>query len=127
MMNISTHGHSRFQDKLDKFFWFAILVLPIVFFIFLNLTRVDYSYMDSVLIDFFGMDVTSAPVSLVTNVFNEIFGNEGIFPFFQEDSGFMLYFVYFVYVQIIHVLVDVLVFIPRFAHKVLSKAIDFGG
>lgn len=31
MMNVSTHGHSRLQEKFDKFFWFIIGFLPIIF------------------------------------------------------------------------------------------------
>ena len=86
----------------------------------------DYLTLDYVMTDFFGMDIESAPVSIVATSFTDIFGADGIFPFFKENSGIVYYFVYFVYVQIIHVLIDVLVFIPRFAHKILDKAVNFG-
>ena len=86
----------------------------------------DFISMNTIMVDFFGMDIESASVSAISQAFIGVFGYDGIFPFFVENSGVLYYFVYFVYVQILHVLVDVLVFIPRFAHKILDKAVNFG-
>lgn len=91
-----------------------------------SVSETDFVSMNTIMVDFFGMDINAAPVSMVAEVYNNIFGVDGIFPFFQDNSGFMYYFVYFVYIQVIHVLVDVLVFVPRFAHKILDKAVNFG-
>lgn len=134
MMNVSTSGKSRLQDKLDKWFWWIIALLPLIFWLFVNIgcaysaTSRSYVYLNTVLQNHFALDFTlESNGNLIYRVLFDIFGkNGGIFPLFEYGSSYLQYFVYFVTVQILHVLIDVLVFIPRFAHKILSKAINFG-
>ena len=112
MLSLSTSGHSRFQDKLDKVFWFLLAILPCVLYFF----ELCFEYV----------------------TFYDFMSNFGAFPFIFDilnevteiafDTQFMItpYLAYLVSVEIMHVLFDVIVFIPRFAHKILSKAINFG-
>ena len=81
----------------------------------------------NVLVDCFGLDVDSKNGGgIVGRGLSDMFGKDGVFPVFTADSGMMYYMTYVVYVEILHVFVDLLLFIPRFAHKILSKAINFG-
>lgn len=48
-----------------------------------------------------------------------IFGYGGTFPILQD--GLVLYLTYFCIVEIVHLLVDVLLFIPRIAHSWLES------
>lgn len=59
---------------------------------------------------------------LVYNAFNSIFGSESsILPIFVEGSFIPKYLTYMGWIYVLHVVFDLLVFIPRLAHKWLGK------
>ena len=59
--------------------------------------------------------------NVIYNSFSDLFGPDGILPFFTTNSAFLLYAFYFVMVEVLHLVIDCLVFIPRLAHKWLNK------
>lgn len=129
MLSLSTSGHSRLQEKLDKWFWFILAILPIIFFILCNfalsISGNELRSFQVVVTSDFG--VSDETKNILYSSFMSIFGPNGILPVFRyANLGVVYYLVYFCYVQVIHVFVDVIVFIPRFAHKIMSKAINFG-
>ena len=143
MLSLSTSGHSRLQEKLDKWFWFILAIFPIVTYLiylfgfysggFISTETVSenittYAYNSPLSFSSFMLDLLTfyAGDGPVRDVLFSILGPGGIFPLFAQGWGFLSYFVYFISLHIVHVLVDVLVFIPRFAHKIMSKAINFG-
>lgn len=103
----------------DILFWFLVYALPIIA-ICLSLYNGNVISMSSVL-NGLGIDCTS---NVVYNTLVDIFGTGGVFPMFANNSIFE-FATYFILANILHLIVDVLVFIPRLAHDFLNK--PFGG
>lgn len=126
-MRIKRASNTRFAYKVDKIFWTLILMFPVISW---------WIYLFS----FNGCgDASSSPVSFWTWMNNQviiadvsnnvvyvtlysIFSASGVFPVF--GPSFLLFMAYLVNVEIIHVCFDVIVFIPRLAHKWISKAVQ---
>ncbi len=109
----------------DHFYWLLVALLPLlcylIQFLSYELTSVTdtlptfLSYMQS-----FGISTDS----IIYSVLADLFGSNGILPMFSTGSNaVLLYLSYFVMVQIIHLAVDFLVFIPRLSHKWMEKLI----
>lgn len=103
----------------DTLMWYLLYLLPIIVFL-VALTSMTLPDLCAY--------VSGSPISAIseTFVFKELaslFGSDGILPMFTGSANvFMLYYAtYFVYVMLLHLFVDFLVFIPRLAHKWLSK------
>ena len=72
---------------------------------------------------FSSLGLTGLDTSLVYTSLANIFGSSGVMPIFTNPD-ILLFFSYFIYVNIIHLFVDFLLFIPRLASKWLDS---FGG
>lgn len=102
---------------LVEFGWLFLALLPL--FVYLCIARASGTTLD----DF--MTIMSTKLNFINtdNVLytsiKGIFGEGGIFPILQD--GMVLYLTYFCIVEIVHLLVDVLVFIPRIAHGWLES------
>lgn len=119
---------SRFAFKLDKIFWFIISLLPVLsWFVYLfgyanfstnSSANVVYffSWLQS---NFLIVDFASNPFY---SVLSQIFGSGGAFPLL--DANVLSLFVWSLTVEVIHVCFDVMAFIPRLAHKWISKAVQ---
>ena len=102
---------NRFARKLDGIFWFIILLLP-VFSYFVCYYRGTgapdfFAYCEPFRFDF------------IANIFESVFTKAefGSLPVVS-------YLSYCVGVEIAHCLFDVIVFIPRLAHKWIGKAVQ---
>lgn len=118
---------SRFAFKLDKVFWFLITFLPVILYaIYLFATRSgNILGLDAFLRLIFNYDYTGGLAE------NPIFKALYALFSFSPDSAFailpysLLYLIsYMATIEIVHVAFDVLVFIPRLAHKWISKAVQ---
>ena len=126
-MRMKKTGNTRFAYRLDKIFWFLMLVLPVMSWCVYLFSFTGYGGTESSLISFSswltnqftGVDMSGNAVYVALN---SIFGPSGAFPIFRPS--FLVFFVYLVNVEIIHVFFDVIVFIPRLAHKWISKAVQ---
>lgn len=126
-MRMKRIGNTRFAYKLDKVFWFLILMLPVISWALYLFSFNGYTDAGSSLISFSswisnqftGTDLSGNAVYVALN---RIFGPSGAFPIFRPS--FLVFFVYLVDVEIVHVFFDVIVFIPRLAHKWVSKAVQ---
>lgn len=99
---------SRFGKKIDYIFWFIISITPlIVYFVssWNNPNTIDFSSF-----------IANYRFTFIANIFNSIFTDTFIFPTALVD-----FISYFCSVEIIHVFVDFVVFIPRFAHNLTDK------
>lgn len=102
---------------VDEIFWAIIYLLPLAFMLGVSVktgTFVDFSTaMSSV-----GLNI------LVDNpiytTINDLIGANGVVPMLAD--GIICYFAYFVTCWIAHIIVDILLWLPRFCHKLLSKA-----
>lgn len=118
-------NNTRFSFKIDKFFWFFLGSFPLfgycLYLFSINGTVAEVSFA-SFLTNF--MQVSVYGSNPIHQVFVSIFGPSGLFPLFSASSGFMSFFSYVASVEVIHVCFDVVVFIPRLAHKWISKAVQ---
>lgn len=121
-------SNTRFSYKLDKIFWLIISLLPVLsWFIYLygyvhivtNSSTSVVSFFTWLQSNFLIADFGSNPFY---SVLFQIFGPGGVFPLL--DANVLSLFVWFLTIEVIHVCFDVMAFIPRLAHKWISKAVQ---
>lgn len=119
---------SRFAFKLDKIFWFVISFFPlfswlVYLFSFSSYTASPftfYAWLDQNF-EFMGQIQNSAIYSTLYQIFS-ITSVTSLFPVLS--TSLIAFFTYLITVEIVHVIYDVIVFIPRLAHKWISKAVQ---
>lgn len=127
MLSLSTKGRgTRFAHKLYTLLWWLLSILPLIAYI-CWLSCYDFSSHDpadfaTFFTDWFGIVVSESNVVFTT--LRSILSGD-ILPFLTAEGGMLFFIAWLVELEIIHVLFDVLVFIPRFAHKLTGKAIDY--
>lgn len=91
----------KIEKKLDAVFWFLVAVLPLIIFavIYFRSGNADFTTF-----------ITPYRFEFVSNIFDTVFKDSIAVPVVIVD-----YLSYFVSVEIAHLFVDVVVFIPRFA------------
>ena len=102
---------NRFSRKLDKVFWFILLLLPIiVYFVMYFSTGTTLNFITY---------VHNFRFPFIADIFESVFTSANF-------GGIVIvnYLSYCVGVEIAHCLFDVVVFIPRLAHKFISKAVQ---
>lgn len=113
----------RFSRKLDKFFWWFIRLLPI--FLMLLIEYASYRSgggADETLFYYVAKFVDVNDNNVVFNALYEIFGPGRILPFFNGNVDLIHYMSYLVYVELLHLFFDVIIFIPRLARKWINIA-----
>lgn len=102
------------KKKIDIFFWFIVSLLPILVYFIVSFR-------------------SASPVAFL------IFLNDYSFPFitssinsiwnlaFNSDCPLAGLVSYFVLVEVVHCMFDVMVFIPRLAHFLVDKGLNFVG
>lgn len=103
---------NRFSRKIDKIFWFIVALLPIIIY-FVT------AYRNPSAPDFFTFCI-SWRFDYVSRIFESVFATS----FGGAEIGILMYLSYVVCVEIAHCMFDILVFIPRLAHKFISKAVQ---
>ena len=103
----------------DNVLWYLVYLLPLISFGILligNSATTLSSAMSSV-----GLGILTD--NIVFTSLNGIFGSGGVLPLFIS-TDILLYFSYFVCCWLCHIVVDVLLFLVRWAHSLMSS---FGG
>lgn len=108
-----TTRKSRFSNKVEKIFWTITLLLPVIVYLTI------YSKTGASAPSFFAFLETFSPFPYVANIFDSI--TEKVFG---ETFALTNYLSYMVGVELFHIFYDVVVFIPRLAHKWISKAVQ---
>lgn len=127
-MRMKKSSNTRFSYKLDKIFWFVVSFFPlfswlIYLFSFSSYTTSPltfYAWIEQNF-GFMGNIQNSAIYSTLYQIFF-ITSVSSLFP--ALSTSLLAFFTYLVTVEIVHVLYDVIVFIPRLAHKWISKAVQ---
>lgn len=98
----------------DTIFWYIIYMLPVLSYLILIASRhgAEVPSLSQYFTDF-GIPFVS---DLIGNALVNIFGADGILPLYGASVGIPI-FSWYVSMLIIHLAVDVLLFIPRMAHK----------
>lgn len=114
---------NRFFRKLDNIFWFLISFAPFIFY----LAYLLFNSSDPIAFTTFctskflrGFDYTLNPV---WRAIYYLFSPSGAFPLFTATDD-LFFFYWLVMTEILHIFFDVIVFIPRLAHKWISKAVQ---
>lgn len=119
---------SRFAFKLDKIFWFVISLFPLFSWLVYLFSFSSYAaspltffaWLDQNF-GFMGQISKSAIYSTLYQIFS-ITSVDSLFP--TLSTSLIAFFTYLVTIEILHVIYDVIVFIPRLAHKWISKAVQ---
>lgn len=119
---------SRFAFKLDKIFWFVLSFFPlfswlIYLFSFSSYTASPltfFAWLDQNF-GFMGQIQNSVIYSTLYQIFS-ITSVDSLFPVLS--TSLIAFFTYLVTIEIVHVVYDVIIFIPRLAHKWISKAVQ---
>lgn len=118
----------RFSRKLDKIFWFLIAIGPFIgYFLCVAFNGLNIASGSTVNLPNFFVTYVLGNVSfadnIVWNTLYAIFGPNSVFPIFANETALYI-FNWFIWVELFHVFFDVIVFIPRIAHKWISKAVQ---
>jgi hypothetical protein len=125
---MKTVGNTRFSYKLDKIFWFIISFFPLFSWLIYLFSFSGYN--ESPLTFFAWIEQNFGFLGQITNsviysTFYQIFSITSVNSLFPVlSTSLMAFFTYLITVEIVHVIYDVIVFIPRLAHKWISKAVQ---
>lgn len=120
------------SNLFDKVFWYLVLLLPIIMYLLTYLT-VRLNINDSYNTNFAGLFSVETLDSFFSTSFSGFQDNvmySAFVTFFGYFDGLTVgvflptYLSYCVYVEIAHVAFDFFVFIPRFCHKLVEKAVS---
>lgn len=100
---------SRFEKKIDGVFWFIIAILPLIIYL-INFFHTGASTTN------FTTFLEPFKFDFIANLLNNIFIDNYSLPIELTN-----YLSWFCAVEIVHILVDAVLFVPRFAHKVLAR------
>lgn len=110
------------SNLVDSFFWLLVAILPIVLYLITCFSYKLTNATDSVVAFLpFMKSLGLVDSGLIYNSLFDLFGTGGILPLFSAENNAILVFLsYFVSVEIVHLAVDFLLFIPRLAHKYMN-------
>ena len=126
-MRMKKTGNTRFAYRLDKLFWFLITLLPIILYaiyLFANRSGTFLGF-EEFLQTVFNYDYsTGLSANPICKVLFALFSfsDTSVFAFLPHSLIYL--FTYMASVEIVHVCFDAIVFIPRLAHKWISKAVQ---
>ena len=126
---LSKTTKNRLSYRLDKIFWFVIQMLPLLsWFIYcFSVTRSSensFWAFDTFLIEVFG--IGNFDGNVVYQALSKVFQySVSIVPSVSFLSkSLTALFSWFIMIEVLHVCFDIIVFIPRLAHKWISKAVQ---
>ncbi len=107
---------------VDSAFWFLVAILPLALYLITCLSYKLQSSTDTLTAFLpFMKNLGLMDSGIIYNSLSDLFGSSGILPLFSADNNAILVFLsYFVSVEIVHLAVDFLLFIPRLAHKYMN-------
>lgn len=110
----------KLKFLFDNFMWYLIYLMPLILLV-INWACAGTTSLATIF--------NNAGLEIVSNNFIftglvDIFGaNSSILPIFTNND-LLMYFSYFIMCMIIHIFVDVLLFIPRYCHKLLDGEVS---
>lgn len=109
-------------NLVDSFFWLLVAILPLLLYLITCFSYKLTNATESVTAFLpFMKSLGLVDSGLIYNSLFDLFGTGGILPLFSAENNAILVFLsYFVSVEIVHLAVDFLLFIPRLAHKYMN-------
>lgn len=116
---------SRIKCLADTIFWYALYSLPLITYLIFILSEPGNGNTTPIsMVQFWNqISLGLASNNIITNAIESIIGNTGIIPLFSGKTPIILA-TWFINTYILHLIVDTLLFIPRFAHKLLEKTTE---
>ena len=107
---------------VDSAFWFLVAILPLTLYLITCLSYKLQSSTDTLTAFLpFMKNLGLMDSGIIYNTLSDLFGSGGILPLFSAENNAILVFLsYFVSVEIVHLAVDFLLFIPRIGHKYMN-------
>lgn len=106
---------------VDVIFWLLIAVFPILAYLVVYAGKGEIVTFANFLTSLgFGLN-TSSPIYTTLNT---IFGVGGGILELVSDTGILLYATYFITIMLLHFIIDFLLVIVRWGHKLLDKATE---
>lgn len=107
---------------VDSAFWLLVAILPLVLYLITCLSYKLQSSTDTLTAFLpFMKNLGLLDSGIIYNSLSDLFGSGGILPLFSAENNAVLVFLsYFVSVEIVHLAVDFLLFIPRLGHKYMN-------
>lgn len=103
----------------DSIMWYIIYLLPI--FAYMLICFNDHNASLSGVMSSLGVDILSDNV--IYTSLSSLFGVSGVLPLFGSPD-LLMYMSYFVSVWLVHVAVDVLLFIVRWFHELMDNFVS---
>ena len=107
---------------IDRAFWALVLCLPVIAYLILCIHFDTHSFMD--IFNQFSINDSN----IIYSALKDIFGSGGILEFFDTTNinPILIYMSYFISIELVHIIVDTLLFIPRVCVLLLDKASKLG-
>lgn len=101
---------------VDTVFWWTVYALPVILLVIGNNNFSSDTVAGDILRNFFYLVADNPIVTALVG----LFGDEGVLPFFSSSSYIFIILTWFVAANLCHIAVDVILFIPRMAHKFID-------
>lgn len=102
----------NFSSALDSLFWWFFALFPVILYAFSFLSHTYTPVTFSEFLSFIGVKVDT---TLVFGTLLDLFSSSGVFPLFDSPE-IISCLAWFINVEIIHLAVDFILFIPRLCH-----------
>ena len=120
---LSKTTKNRFSYKLDKLFWFLVVSAPLIGWLFSVFMILLFRIFPLLCKNYFSVLVDGK--NPIASVFYRLFGDTSIiFPLVGPDQGILRFLIYASTMEVLHICFDVITFIPRLAHKWVSKVVQ---
>lgn len=100
----------------DKLLWLCLILLPLIIWAIGSHNGI---YTLGSVFNEIGINNDNFIYQALYDLFGA--GSDSIIHFFTQDSLLLVYFTYFIIVEIVHLFVDFILFIPRLSHKWLNS------
>lgn len=107
----------RIYEFFDNLLWAVVYMLPLIMFIFMSIRIGEYTTFEAV---FNTLGLSMVSDNIIYTAYDSIFGATGVLPLFS-DTGILMYVTYFSACVCLHFIVDVVLWLIRWAHDFLDR------
>lgn len=115
---------------IDGIFWLIMWLLPVLFYMFnylaydIAVSGISIASFSDFIVNNFGISINSEIYTTLTTIFTDN-NYLGVIDSTISNS-LILYTIYIFFIELIHIFVDVILFVPRFAHNFIAKFQEVG-
>lgn len=115
---------------IDSIFWLIMWLMPVLFYLFnylaydITAAGVSVASFSEFIVNNFGISINSEIYTTLLTIFTDN-NYLGVIDSTISNS-LILYTIYLFFVELIHIFVDVILFVPRFAHNFIAKFQEVG-